>query len=119
MFALFFAQFSSNGLITFNDQLSSNRVVDFPRSDMPQVPIVAPLWTDIVSSQNMGILYARFVDDEASLSLVKQMLLRQNLDLADYQPSEAVIVTWHQVQLEGGPTVSIIIAGIAMRHKIN
>lgn len=109
-------QFSSNGLITFNDQFASNQVMAFPRSAKPRVPIVAPLWTDI-ASQNTGDFYMRLVRDQATLFLVKLVLLKRNPDLVDYQPSEALVATWHEVQLRAGPTVSLYPATLWVRSK--
>ena len=96
-------QFSTNGLITFNDEFASGDVVELPRMSRPLVPLLAPLWTDI---NRGGELFARLFSDQETLSTVKQMLLRHNPTLTDYNPSQALVATWHMAELADGTTVS-------------
>ena len=98
-------QFSTNGLITFNDEFASHQIMDLPRTSRPRIPLLAPLWTDI---NRGGELFARLVSDQETLSTVKQMLLHRNPTLTDYNPSQALVATWHMAELEDGTTVSII-----------
>ena len=99
-------QVMSNGLISFHSEVTSSEVQAFPRTAHPLLPVVAPLWTAF-TDQNNGKLLHRITTDEVQLSWVREMIIRQNPALSDYQPSVAAIATWQNFVLPNGATVSI------------
>ena len=94
-----------NGLISFEYDIISHQVQEFPRTNYPLVPAVASLWTEYIE-QNQGILFRRITYDPLELSWVREMIVSQNPDLSDYQPSVAIVVTWHNLMLPNGQSVS-------------
>ena len=100
-------QLSDNGIVSFSGTAGvlSNRVQSFPRVVYPLIPTVVPLWTTFIP-QTQGILFRRITEESFQLSWVKSAITHQNPDLQDYEPSVAVIITWHDFVLPNGETVS-------------
>ena len=97
---------SSNGVMGFNFTLVSAHPQAFPRTAYPVIPVVAPLWTTFIP-QTSGSIFRRVTYDPVELSWVKQMIVEQNANLTDYQPTVAVVVTWHDFIIsDGGEPVS-------------
>lgn len=98
-------QFSSNGLVTFDSKIDPMNIESLPILSESFVPLLAPLWTsDIDRVENA---YVRLTSDQTSLSWVRAMILQSNPDLTDYQPSEAFIITWHELKLPNEDPVSV------------
>ena len=106
----FFLQLAGNGLVTFVFDLVSYQVQRLPRIVYPVIPIIAPLWTTFVP-QTFGTVFRRITSDPVQLSWVKSLILLQNPHLQDYEPTVAIIATWHDFVLPNsdGKTVSIVL----------
>ena len=85
----------------FNFTLVSALAQAFSRTAYPVIPVVAPLWTTFIP-QTSGSIFRRVTYDPVDLSWVKQMIVEQNANLTDYQPSVAVVVTWHNFVISHG-----------------
>lgn len=59
--------------------------------------MIAPLW----GNSTRGVIYYRTSEDTATLEQVAEMVYHENDELTHFQPIQAIIVTWHQVQLSG------------------
>lgn len=92
-------------MIIFNYHYASFSVESLPRTSFPVLPLIAILWTTFVP-QSDGILFIRETDDPENLDWARQLILSQNPDLEDFQPSLAFIVTWHEFMLPNGVPVS-------------
>ncbi len=57
------------------------------------IPIIATLWTQTASQQGSGTLYSRVTDDAATLELVSDILMKENMEFSNFQPSLAVVIT--------------------------
>ena len=101
-----YKQAMSNGLMSFIYDVISPGVQGFPRKTYPLVPIVASLWTPFIE-QNQGRIYRRITNDSLALSWVREIILSRNPDLGDYQPTVAIVVTWHNFVLPNGELVSM------------
>ena len=54
---------------------------------------MAPLWTDLDFSSR-GLIYYRISQDPDILSQVVGMIAAVDSGLSEYQPTQAVVVTW-------------------------
>ena len=81
-------QVSTNGLIYFR----SPRTCNFPCTEFP---VIAPLWTDL-NFAFTGSIYYRVAEDFETLDRVVEMLTDVNLELSDFRPTLAIIVTWFE-----------------------
>ena len=59
-------------------------------------PLIATLWTLSSDQEGNRTLYSRVAEDEATLALVKRVSVGENAEMSDFQPSLAVIITWHR-----------------------
>ena len=57
------------------------------------IPIIATLWTQTASEQGSGTLYSRVTEDASTLELVSDILMEENMEIGNYQPSLAVVIT--------------------------
>ncbi len=58
------------------------------------------------SSNNSGIVFHRVTEDTETLEEVKAMIVDED---SDYQPTLALIVTWFDITLHDGESVSLMI----------
>jgi hypothetical protein len=73
----------------------------------PLLPFIAPLWTPY-RLQVGGYAFSNAdKDDPERLRLARQLILSQNPDLSDYQPSLVYIVTWQNFLILSGAQVSL------------
>lgn len=88
-------------------QISTAGVVVFSRfqvlrdiSPLPQVirPLIAPLWANLNFNES-GLVYYRISEDAATLQQVALMIYSVNVELAFFQPTLAVVITWFEAQL--------------------
>ncbi len=97
-----------------------SRVESFPRVSLPVLPIITPLWTD--TYELYGIYFWRITYNDFELFHVKEILLDLNPDLMEFDPSVAVIVTWHDLLLlpdhEFVSTICILLARQEMATKL-
>ena len=100
-------QLFDNGIVSFINSggVLSNRVQSLPRVVYPLIPIVVPLWTTFIP-QTQGILFRRITYEPSQLAWVKSTITHQNPDLQEYEPSVAVIITWHDFVLPNEESVS-------------
>ncbi len=69
------------------------------------------------SSNNSGIIFHRVTEDIETLEEVKEMIMNGNSDLDGYQPELALIVTWFNLSLQEGRSVSKII--VELRNSLH
>ncbi len=79
-----------------------SRVIDitgtptnFPRTQLPSIPLIALLWTDIFG----GTLYYRATNESSTLKLMRDKLIGLNSNFSKYQPKLTVIVTFSSVAI--------------------
>lgn len=91
-------QVSQDGMIFLSEDLELS---------MASTPHIVPSWS--ISSTKPGsdlITYVGVSQEPLVLGRVKEMVTDQNPDLSNFEPSLAVIITWHNnVSVEIGPTV--------------
>jgi hypothetical protein len=75
-------------------------VEHFPRRTYPLVPVIAPLWTDIIFREG-GALYYRITEESSLLNSVAGRIAQQNVAFEGYQPTLALVATWFQGLLSG------------------
>ena len=83
-------QISTNGLLSFEGPFDTFRVCDFPCTIHP---VVAPDWNDF-NFERGGIIYNRATQDPDILNRAAALIFAMNPALNDYEPTQAVIVTW-------------------------
>ena len=69
-------------------------------------PQMAPNWTIFSSSFSDPTLSVQVTQDPLVLEAAVEMVVSQNEEMSSFQPSLAVVITWHNnVSAEDGPTV--------------
>lgn len=94
----YFVQISTNGLISFDRNISQFRsytVASFPRRSPPYLPLIAPLWADF-NFRDSGIIYYRLATDRNTLEAVADVITSLNPNYSEFRPTLAVVVTWFQ-----------------------
>lgn len=94
-FVQYSIQVSTNGLLSFTSSFMGELMVAFPFSGSA---LIAPLWTNFTFATS-GTIYYRVTEDTATLALVADMITDMNPDLADYEPSLAIVVTWFEATM--------------------
>ena len=64
---------------------------------MSTIPQIAPQW---IINHPGATLYARVAEDNSTLDLLKIILVEGNMEIGDFQPSLAFVVTWHSNETE-------------------
>ncbi len=70
------------------------------------------------SSNSSGIIFHRVTEDIETLEEVKEIIMNGNSDLDGYQPELALIVTWFNLTLQEGISVSIYKIIVSYTHYI-
>ena len=64
---------------------------------MSTIPRIAPQW--LIDSPG-NALYARVAEDKPTLNLLRDILMKGRMEMSDFQPSLAFVVTWHSSESE-------------------
>ncbi len=97
-------QVSPSGWISFRESFGGQLPVMFS-NELPDVPVIAPLWARFNPIQRP--IYYRVTSDNHTLERVVNILNDTNPDLAEYQPTFAIIVTWDRIPEPGFPLVTV------------
>ncbi len=81
--------------MSFEGPYEEHEVCTFP---CITVPAIAPYWADL-DFRFRGRIYYRSTQDAGILEQVAEMIANVNPGLNDYQPTEALIVTWFEAML--------------------
>ena len=88
-----FFQVSSNGLLSFQEELSDCCPRDFP---LLSVPLIAPFWHNINILAGGNVYYRQTADPEL-ITISCQLLQTFNITPPLYAPINLLIVTWERV----------------------
>ncbi len=86
--------------MSFRDEFTAHDRSFFLNSVLP-VPIISPLWFNYDLSTT-GSIYYKVTEEPSLLEEVRAMIVNRNLELNDYYPKLAIIVTWFDISLRGG-----------------
>ncbi len=85
-------QVSNAGIITFQQEYDFTVAIEDSA-----IPLITPLR---LTSHPGSTLYVRVAEDEPTLELVRESIVRGSMEISDFMPSLAVVVTWHNDELE-------------------
>ena len=92
-------QINENGILSFRDQFRSTFIREFDSFTHFQ-PLIAPFWTDIsLRSLAGGSVFFRMTRDNITLNRARTLTQQHFPDL-NFEPTNAVIVTWFEVEHE-------------------
>ena len=91
-------QISTNGFVSFEEELVNSHIIPSRRALATIVPVVAPLWADF-NFRDAGIIYYKVSYDETTLRQVAERLRRLSDAYRDFTPRVAVVVTWFRAHL--------------------
>ena len=92
-------QINQNGILSFRDSFGSTFIREFDSFTHFQ-PLIAPFWTDIsLRSFSGGSVFFRMTRDNITLNRART-LTQQHFPGLSFEPTNAVIVTWFEVEHE-------------------
>ena len=103
---------SSNGFISLQQENDRLTYEPFPFPITAPVAMIAPLWADL-QFVTSGAVYYRVTYKPDTLDQVVEIITDLNPALSNYQPAQAMIVTWFEPRLHdetsdpSGPTVIV------------
>ena len=91
---------SENGILSFRGPFISTIIRDFD-SFFHFQPLIAPLWTDLDSTNSSqlegGRILFRMASDENTLKRAKN-LTREHFPSVNFEPTDVIISTWVEVR---------------------
>jgi alpha-tectorin len=96
---------NTNGVISFESQVSSFTPIPFPLDNQP---VVAPFWADVDTSLNNGRIYYRQTTAAADLATATGDIRGRFPSHSTFSATWVFVATWYDVTYYGGsPTTGV------------